>query len=129
MSNKQKPSRQILERRLAAANTEIERLTNLLDTAHVEDFLEAVPLEAAHQVKRFGVEHDGGKEPQDWFWTLSYLAGKGLRAAIDGDIKQAKHHTISSAALMLNWHRHLSGTETTFRPGIEPPAEQDLGEG
>lgn len=86
------------------------------------DFMQAVPLEAAHQLKRWGVEHDDGKEPQDWFWLVGYLAGKCLRAAIDGDTEKAKHHTISTAAVMLNWHRRMTGDDATFRPGIERPA-------
>ena len=47
------------------------------------------------------------RPPEDWFWTLSYLAGKALRAHIDGDRNKALHHTISSAALLLNWHRRM----------------------
>jgi hypothetical protein len=105
----------------AAAAAEIGRLTSLIDTPHTSDFLKAVPLEAAHQIKRWGVEHDEGKQPEDWFWLVGYLAGKALHAAKTGDIEKAKHHTISTAACMLNWHRRLTGDDATFQPGINSP--------
>jgi hypothetical protein len=90
-----------------------------INIPHTADFMEAVRLEAAHQIGRWGTDHDKGKEPTDWLWLIGYLAGKATNAAIAGDIEKAKHHTISTAAVMLNWHRHLNGDETTFRPGTD----------
>lgn len=106
---------QRLDRWLAAAATteasrlqaEVDRLTTLLNTPLLDDFAPAVQREAAHQRERWGEAHDARKAPEDWFWTLSYLAGKALRAQIDGDRERALHHTVSSAALLLGWHRHL----------------------
>ena len=66
-------------------------------------------LEAAHQIDRWGADHDAGKTPWDWFWTVGYLAQKAASAALAGDTDKAKHHTISTSALLLNWHRRLSG--------------------
>lgn len=97
---------------------ELERLHALINSPEVGDFLEGVRLEAAHQVERWGSQHDEGKEPQDWLWLIGYLAGKALRAQIDGDIEKAKHHTISTAAVCLNWHGRLTGARTEFRPGL-----------
>jgi hypothetical protein len=102
---------------IAELKAEIERLNGLINTPHTADFLSAVPLEAAHQIARWGTEHDGGKEPTDWLWLVGYLAGKATNAAISGNIEKAKHHTISTAAAMLNWHRRLSGEDQTFQPG------------
>lgn len=82
-----------------------------VNTPHTRDFIKAVALEVEHQRGRWGADHDAGKEPSDWFWLLGYLSGKALRAAIDGDIEKAKHHTISSAAALLNWHAALSGAD------------------
>jgi hypothetical protein len=90
----------------------------LLDTPEIEDFDKAVPLEAAHQVKRWGAEHDEGKEPEDWFWLLGYLAGKALAAFKAGDLAKAKHHTISASAALRNWHAHIRTGESKMRPGI-----------
>ena len=119
-----------------ALRAELSRLRAELNTPHTKDFLEAVRVEAAHQRERWGAEHDAGKTPEDWFWLLGYLAGKALAAArlagvydidmpeLAADIvDKALHHTISSAACLLNWHAHLSGADTRMRPGIEPPEE------
>lgn len=103
---------------VGAAADELDRLHGLLNVPGTDDFLEDVRNEAGHQVERWGAPHDRGKEPEDWFWLIGYLAGKAVRAQREGDVEKAKHHTISSAAALLNWHRHLSGTEQTFTPGL-----------
>lgn len=99
---------------------EVARLLCLIDTPHTDDFMAAVPLEAAHQVKRWGVEHDAGKTSWDWFWLIGYLAQKAASSALAGDTEKAKHHTISTSAVLLNWFRHLVGDERTFQPGVDP---------
>ena len=95
----------------------IEYLTRQLNTPEVEDFSRGVRLEAAHQRERWGSEHDEGKSPFDWFWLVGYLAQKAAAAAVAGDIEKAKHHTISTAAAMANWHLALTGKDTAMRPG------------
>ena len=100
------------------------RMRALLDTPETEDFDKALPLEAAHQVKRWGSEHDAGKNPEDWFWLIGYLAGKALAAQKAGNDHKAQHHCISAAAALRNWHAHIRSGETTMRPGIEPPTEK-----
>lgn len=96
----------------------------ILNTPEIEDFDKAVPLEAAHQVTRWGTHHDVGKAHEDWFWLVGYLAGKILRAAITGDLEKAKHHCISTSAALRNWHSHLRTGQTLMRPGIEPPKSE-----
>jgi hypothetical protein len=103
-------------------NTYLEALINSPETA---DWLKGVPLEAAHQIERWGAIHDAGKSALDWFWLIGYLAQKAAMSEIAGDAEKAKHHTISTAAVLLNWHKRLSGEDFTFRPGI---AEPNLGE-
>lgn len=98
---------------------EVERLRSVLNTPELQDFSKAVVLEAAHQRERWGSNHDSGKEPADWFWLLGYLGGKALSSAIAGDVDKAKHHTISSAAAMANWHASLNGDSITMRPGTQ----------
>lgn len=100
---------------------EARRLDKLVNNPHTKSFLDAVRTEAAHQRERWGTKHDAGKEPQDWFWLLGWLSGKAVHAAVLGDWDKAKHHTISSAAVLLNWHAHMSGESTDFRPGIDGP--------
>ncbi|HEY2497311.1 MAG TPA: hypothetical protein VGK24_09600 [Candidatus Angelobacter sp.] len=97
---------------------ELERLKALLNTPEIEDFDKAVPLEAAHQIERWGAQHDSGKNPEDWFWLVGYLAGKGLAAFKLGDLTKAKHHCISASAALRNWHAHIRRGESEMRPGI-----------
>lgn len=97
---------------------ECDRLRAELNTPHTKDFLEAVRIEAAHQRERWGSEHDAGKTGADWFWLIGYLAGKALYAGIAGDADKSLHHTISTAAVCLNWHAHISGESTSMRPGL-----------
>lgn len=89
----------------------------LVDAPVSDDFLFGVKVEALHQRKRWGNEHDEAKDPQHWFWLLGHLAGKALHAAITGDKSKALHHTISSGAVLLNWHARLSGKDLSFQPG------------
>ncbi len=88
------------------------------DSPDTSNFLSAVRAEAAHQIHRFGADHDGGKSAPDWFWLLGFLAGKALSSSLSGDQQKALHHTISSAAVLMNWHAYISGSRTRFRPGI-----------
>ncbi len=104
-----------------AVELQLAELRSVLDSPQTEDFLAAVRNEAGHQVARWGTKHDSGKAPTDWFWLLGYLSGKALHAAILGDRAKALHHAISSAAVLMNWHRALSGAPTNMRPGIDPP--------
>lgn len=90
-----------------------------INTPELFEFQKAVVLEAQHQRLRWSTQHDAGKDPQDWFWLLGYLAGKALKAHADGDTEKALHHTISSAAALANWHAAILGT-TNMRPGIDP---------
>lgn len=94
----------------------------ILNTPRVVDFLEGVRLEAAHQRQRWGTAHDRWKSAENWFWLVGYLAGKALRACIDGDNFKAKHHTISAAAALMNWHETIGDPDHPFGLG----ADEDL---
>lgn len=98
----------------------IEALNVKLNTPELNDFTSGVVSEAQHQRARWGSDHDEGKEPQDWFWLLGFLAGKALKAHASGDADKALHHTISSAAVLANWHSAIMG-KTNMRPGIAEP--------
>lgn len=120
-------ARERLEEQLAERNARVLYLEGLINTPRVDEFIDAVRFEAAHQVERWGTQHDAGKGPSDWFWLLGYLGGKALNAANSGDVEKAKHHTISSAAMLLNWFKSLTGDATAMRPGIEPPTDRAEG--
>jgi hypothetical protein len=91
------------------AGERLGELHALLNTPETEDFDVAVPLEAAHQVLRWGVQNDADKSTAEWYWLIGHLAGKALYSAIAGDLTKAKHHTITAAAALRNWHAHLRG--------------------
>jgi hypothetical protein len=57
----------------------------------------------------------------DWFWLLGYLGGKALAEAKAGDVEKARHHRISTAVALANWHAALSGMDNRMRPGIDTP--------
>ena len=99
----------------------IDSLEKMLNTPEISDFAAGTVLEAQHQRARWGSSHDAGKTPEDWFWLLGYLGGKALAAHKSGDVNKALHHTISSAAILANWHAAISGADTSMRPGIEVP--------
>jgi hypothetical protein len=96
----------------------------IIDTPETADFMAGVPIEAAHQRERWGSEHDAGKTPFDWFWLIGYLAQKAADAAVRGDLIKAKHHTISTAAALANWHAALSEIDTSMRPGVAHPVSE-----
>lgn len=100
-----------------------DEIEGLVDTPHTDDWFESVKLEAAHQIRRFPAAHDKGKEPSDWFWLIGYLAGKALASAIRGDVEKTKHHVITTAAVLLNWFRHIQG-EATIAPGTDQQERQ-----
>lgn len=102
---------------LIAARDERDRLKALLNQPETMRFLEGTRLEVAHQVERWGTVHDRAKEPADWYWLVGYLAGKALRSHIDGDHDKARHHCISSAAVLANWHTHIALGGGQFTPG------------
>jgi hypothetical protein len=88
--------------------TGIIEAINLLNTPETKDFLRGVELEAPHQRFRWGSDHDERKNPFDWYWTIGHLAQKAASAALLGDFEKARHHTISTAAVLANWHLRLS---------------------
>lgn len=117
-------------------------LEDILNTPEFHDFVKAVPLEAAHQLQRWGTKSDDGKTSSDWFWLIGYLAGKVLsnigraenlvsilphctdaetvgRQIAEARLK-AMHHCITTAAACSNWHRALLG-KFEMRPGIASP--------
>ena len=121
---------------LHAAARECNRLQALINTPELLDFDKGAFLEAVHQLERWSSDHDGGKEPTDWFWLIAYLSGKALhhhaeatrltQAGLEHDSvehhqKKAVHHVITSAAALKHWHSAVLGKSTAMRPGIATP--------
>ncbi len=86
------------------AAEEIERLTAIINRPENDDFVRGVSIEAEHQAQRWGDDHDIGKNGWDWFWTIGYLSQKATAAFEAGDYNKAKHHCVSTAALMKTMH-------------------------
>lgn len=107
---------------LSEAHIRIKVLEGKLDTPLFHDFTEAVKREAAHQVERWGKAHDRSKSAENWFWLVGFLAGKALRSAITGDKEKAQHHTISSAAALMQWHAAI----TADKNGAGVGEDEDL---
>ena len=105
----------------------VEYLEGRINSPEYDEFLRGVRIEALHQVERWGTEHDKAQRPADWFWLVGYLAGKALHAALQGHARKARHHCISTAAALYNWHCAISGTDVRMCPGRSDLA--DLVEG
>lgn len=114
-----------LTQTISELTARLDAVDRLLNTPEIEDFDKAVPLEAAHQVLRWTTDHDAGKNPEDWFWLIGYLAGKALAAAKSGDTMKAKHHCISTSAALRNWHAQIRSGSSAMRPGIAEPSILD----
>ena len=99
------------DRRIAELEDEIARLEGILNTPLIDDFIEAVRAEAAHQEWRWGREHDDQKTPEEWHSLIDWLSSKALSAQVRGDREKALHHTISSAAALMHWHERIGRTE------------------
>lgn len=102
---------------LEQLRAEVDRLRALINTPGTDEFFDAVRTEAAHQITRWGNDHDEGKTCADWFWLIGSLAGKALH-----DVRGKRaHHLIAAAAALLNWHRSVTGQSNDMRPGIGQP--------
>jgi hypothetical protein len=108
---------------VGAAWKELQRLDQLINSPHVVEFLEAVRLEAAHQVLRWGDDHDRSKSAENWLFLVGYLASKACRAQIEGDREKALHHTISSAAALMHWHAFIKDDDSCIGLGRDEDLE------
>lgn len=118
---------------------EVRKLDARINNPITDDFLEGVRYEAAHQAGRWGVSSDRGKTALDWFWLIGFLSQKAATSFMRYEecldrgsssderrkhLDKAKHHTISTAAALLNWNAHIAGmplnVEEPMRPGMDP---------
>ena len=82
----------------------LKNLNERLDNPQINDFMESVKFEAAHQVDRWPKDHDLKKDPEAWLWLLCYLSTKAVQAYKYNDREKHLHHIITCAAACLNWH-------------------------
>ena len=107
----------------------VEKMEALLNSPHIDEWFDGVRAEAAHQVERWGSDHDAGKTALDWFWLIGYLAQKAVHASMSGDDFKAKHHTITTGAALLNWFRRMTGDASLMRHGLSAEAQSQIDEG
>ncbi|TAI67637.1 hypothetical protein [Bradyrhizobium sp. Leo170] len=77
-------------------------------------------LERAASIDKQVEKWSGNAGYADTFRMEAWALRMAAAAATAGDVDKTRHHTISTAAALLNWHRHLSGTSREMRPGIDP---------
>ncbi|MCQ0031504.1 hypothetical protein [Burkholderia glumae] len=99
---------------LARANeqSEVERLLAIIRTPHNDEFYQGVSIEEEYQRQLHGVDlTDGRFDWTQYFWVAGYLLNKALAACIsgEGNGEKAKHHLVTTAALLKNWHNALTG--------------------
>jgi hypothetical protein len=94
------------------AEMEVARLHSIIHSPESDDFLKGVSIEAEYQRQLHGVDDtDARYDWHQWFWVVGYLAGKALAACKsgEGDGAKARHHLVTTAALLHNWHNTLTG--------------------
>ncbi len=84
----------------------VARMDAIINTPETEDFIRGVAIEAEHQRQRWPEDHDASKNGFDWFWVVGFLSQKAATAFEQKDADKTLHHCISTAALMMNMHRH-----------------------
>ncbi|MFM0270150.1 hypothetical protein PQQ59_06165 [Paraburkholderia aspalathi] len=95
-----------------ALQAEIDRLNAIIHTPESDEFLKGAAIEAEYQRELHGVDaSDARFDWHQWYWVVGYLAGKALAACKsgEGNGEKAKHHLVTSAALLMNWHNVLTG--------------------
>jgi hypothetical protein len=106
---------------------EITRLQKLCDALitrisnpEINNFMEGVAIEAAHQVERWGEEHDADKTFEQWTALLVRLLGKFVDANWNRDRDKALHHLITIAAVCSNAHRQMVKLKLAVEEGSKP---------
>ncbi len=95
-----------------ALEAEIARLKAIIHTPESDDFLRGVSIEAEYQRTLHGVDDTAARfDWHQWFWVAGYLLGKALGCCKTGagNGEKAKHHLVTTAALLMNWHNVLTG--------------------
>lgn len=85
----------------------LEYLEGLINNPEIENFLEGVRIEAAHQTERWGAEDEAKKSPAYYSLVFGKLLGKQSMAAFDLKADKYKHHLVTMAAACFNTHRQV----------------------
>lgn len=85
----------------------LEYLESLINSPEVNDFIEGLKIEQAHQTEKWGREQEENHHPAHYILVNNKLLGKLTVAMWDGDVEKFKHHCITIAAAMFNCHRQI----------------------
>lgn len=106
-----------LKAEIVALEIKYGSLVHSLNHPNNEDLFLAVSTEATYQLHKFGKPTpQTGQEPLDWLGLIQYLSTKAAKAALAFDNKKLLHHIVSTSAVLMHWHRHVT-TSTQFVPG------------
>lgn len=92
--------------------TRVAELNAIIHVPESDEFLKGVSIEAEYQRQLHGVDATEARfDWHQWFWVTGYLLGKALAACKSGEDNgdKAKHHLVTTAALLNNWHNTLTG--------------------
>lgn len=110
---------------------EVARLNTIIKHPEHDDFIRGVSIEAEYQRCLHGVDASEGRfDWHQWYWVVGYLLGKALAACKsgEGDGEKARHHLVTSAALINNWHNVLTGkaAASVHSNGAKPVADMTI---
>lgn len=98
--------------RIGLVNMLNDHAKKVINTPEVNDFMEGVKLEAAHQTARWGEKDEHMKPPHHYIMVFTKLLGKMSVAIWDRDIEKFKHHCITMGAVGHNVHRQVHKRNT-----------------
>jgi hypothetical protein len=95
-------------------------LSEQINTPEMDDFLEAVKLEAAHQRERWE-RTDPHKTDADWYWLIGWLGRKAVTDPHDENEtrtleERRLHRIITVAAAAYNWHQSAKARNRGSKP-------------
>jgi len=89
-------------------------LEKLIGSPEIENFLEGVRIEAAHQTDKWGMKDEESKFPHDYALVMDRLKGKQTEAIWTRDSEKYRHHLVTLAAVCFNAHRQVSKEGTAI---------------
>lgn len=103
----------------------LEYLEALINSPEINNFLEGVKIEQAHQTERWGMDVEETKFPHDYALVIDKLKGKLAQDVWDKDHEKYKHHLITIAAVCYNAHRQISKEGTALNRFFKKPITQN----
>lgn len=103
------------------ATVRLQYLEKLISNPEIENFIEGLRIESAHQTDKWGQREEESKWPQDYALVLDKLKGKQALAIWDYDKEKYKHHLITMSAVCHNIHRQIEKEGTALNQYFNTP--------